>query len=80
MSSSMVEAFHGEVNGQVYISCRRNLIVNGTLYPALKRTVVTCAGWSTEDEIDIRTSLQGMFRGFAKPGLEVQYKVAKPSD
>lgn len=80
MSSSMAEAFHGHAKCHVYFSCSRNYFVDGGLYPALKRIVVSCAGWSTEDEIDIRTSLQGMFFGFAKPGLEVQYKVAKSSD
>ena len=80
MSSSMAEAFHGHAKCHVYFGCGRNFIVDGGLYPALKRIVVSCAGWSTEDEIDISTSLQGMFLGFAKPGLEVQYKVAKSSD
>ena len=80
MSSSTAEAFHGYAKCHVYIGCSRNLIVDGGLYPALKRIVVTCAGWFTEDEIDICTSLQGMFLRFAKPGLDVQYKVAKSSD
>lgn len=66
-------------NGHNYIGCGLDLIEGG-LYAALKRIVVTCAGWSPEDEIDIRTPLHGMFLRFPEPGLEVQYKVAKSSD
>lgn len=79
ISSSMTTAFRGDANGHNYIGCGLDLIEGG-LYAALKRIVVTCAGWSPEDEIDIRTPLHGMFLRFPEPGLEVQYKVAKSSD
>ena len=74
MSSSIAEALLGDVNELYSV---RSAWYKNPLYPALKRIVVTRAGWSTDDELDLDTFLRHVFR---VRGLEVQYKEAKSSD
>ena len=77
MSSSIAEALLGDVNELYSV---RSAWYKNPLYPALKRIVVTRAGWSTDDELDLDTFLQRVFGMFDVKGLEVQYKEAKSSD
>ena len=74
MSSSIAEALLGDVNELYSV---RSAWYKNPLYPALKRIVVTRAGWSTDDEHDLDTFLRHVLR---VRGLEVQYKEAKSSD
>ena len=80
MSSSIAEALLGYIDEErCYVRyCRRPGVY--PLHPALKRIVVTRAGWSTDDELDLDTFLQRVFGMFDVKGLEVQYKEAKSSD